>query len=199
MIIVAVCVGVEGVLQLADLGLIDVPRLRQWVYFNGSFFAGLLYDWRPNFPGQPFTMFVTYPFVHTGALHLALNMITLVIIGRDVIDRAGPARFAAIYAVSALGGAVAFGLLGPVVSPMVGASGALFGLAGAVVAWGWRDRQLAGESLGPIYRILGLLFLLNLIPWWIMQGHLAWQTHLGGFIAGVLITVWFDRRDATDP
>lgn len=194
-----VCVGVEVTLQLSDRGLIDVPRLRQWVYYNGSFFAGLWRGWRPNFDWQPVTMFVTYAFVHAGLLHLVLNMITLVVIGREVIDRAGPWRFAVIYGLSALGGGVAFAALGPVLTPMVGASGALFGLAGAAVVWGWRDRSEAGESLGPIYRILGLLFLLNLIPWWVMQGHLAWQTHLGGFIAGALITLWFDRQPSPDP
>lgn len=193
--ILGICVAVELALLLGDHGILDIPRLRQRVYYGGGFFAGLLQGWRPNFAAQPVTMFVTYAFVHAGVVHLVLNMITLVIAGRLVVERVGELRFLAIYATSAIGGALAFGFLGPILVPMVGASGALFGLAGAVVAWGWRDRREAGETLVPVYRVLGLLILLNLLPWWFMQGHLAWQTHLGGFLAGALLALRLDTPD----
>ncbi len=181
-----VCVAIEATLQLADAGLIPVPRLRQTVYEYGGFWPGLLRDWRPNFPGQAAAMFLTHAVLHAGALHLAVNMVTLVSLGREVVRRAGQGRFLAVYALSVLGGGVGFGLLAPTLRPMVGASGALFGLAGALAAWEWTARRDEGLPQGPVVRFVLFLAGLNLVLWWAMRGQLAWETHLGGFVAGAL-------------
>ena len=108
--------------------------------------AGLLDSWRPNYPGQPAAMFASYGFLHGGAFHLLVNMITLVSLGPPVIERVGQWRFAVIYAASLLGGAVGFALLSSAVQPMVGASGALFGLAGVLTGWEYTARRLARED-----------------------------------------------------
>jgi membrane associated rhomboid family serine protease len=129
-------------------------------------------------------MFVTYGFLHGGFFHLAVNMITLVSLGQPVIERVGQVRFAAIYAVSLLGGAAGFALLSSAVQPMVGASGALFGLAGVLTGWEYTARRLAREGIGPVLKVVGLLIVLNLVMYWAMDGRLAWETHLGGFLAG---------------
>lgn len=183
-IIASICVSVEAVLLLGDLGVFDEPRLRLLAYEYGGFWPGLLQDWRPNYVGQPQLMFFTYGFLHSGIVHLAVNMVTLVSLGAAVAERVGSLRFAAIYAISILGGAAGFALLSTGLRPMVGASGALFGLAGAVTAWEYLDRRDLGETLTPVLRILAILFILNVVLWWAMNGLLAWQTHLGGFLAG---------------
>jgi membrane associated rhomboid family serine protease len=183
-LIAGVCVAVEMGLQLADAGLLPVSRLRALAYEYGGFWPGLLRDWRPNFPGQPVAMFVTYAFLHAGVLHLAMNTLTLVSLGSEVVRRVGPRRFLAVYGLSVLGGAVGFGLLAPTLRPMVGASGALFGLAGALAAWEWLDRRDDGVPRGPVVRFVLFLVVLNVGLWWAMQGQLAWETHLGGFVAG---------------
>jgi membrane associated rhomboid family serine protease len=67
---------------------------------------------------------------------------------------------------------------------MVGASGALFGLVGALVAWDTAERRALRLTLRPVLRILVILAAMNLVLWWAMNGQLAWQTHLGGFLAG---------------
>jgi membrane associated rhomboid family serine protease len=188
------CIAIEATLQLADLGLIQMPRLRLAVYEYGGFWPGLLRDWRPNFPGQPVVMFATYALLHAGALHLVVNMMTLWSLGREVVARVGPRRFLAIYALSALGGAVAFGLLAPTLRPMVGASGALFGLAGALAAWEWQARRDEGLPTGPVLRFVALLVLLNVVLWWAMQGQLAWETHLGGCLAGAAAALALRER-----
>lgn len=180
------CIVIELALQLADHGVIPVPRLRLAVYEYGGFWPGLLRDWRPNFPGQGIAMFATYALLHAGALHLVVNMLTLWSLGRETVARVGPGRFLTIYALSALGGAVAFGLLAPTLRPMVGASGALFGLAGALAAWEWQARRNEGLSTGPVLRFVGLMVLLNVVLWWAMRGQLAWETHLGGCLAGAV-------------
>ena len=93
-------------------------------------------------------MFLSYAFLHGGLLHLGMNMITLWTLGQAVIDRVGQLRFSLLYAGTALGGAAGYGLLAEGVQPMVGASGALFGLAGALLAWAYIDRFVARRPSG---------------------------------------------------
>ncbi|MGI3212802.1 rhomboid family intramembrane serine protease [Roseovarius tibetensis] len=187
--ILAICVLVEVVLQGADHGLWGSLRWRGLAYQNGGFWRGLLDNWRPNYPSQPAVMFASYGFLHGGALHLLVNMITLASLGRVVIERVGQWRFAAIYAASLLGGAAGFALLSSAVQPMVGASGALFGLAGVLTGWEYTARRRMRAPTGPVLRVVLLLVGLNLVMYWAMAGGLAWQTHLGGFVAG-WIAAW---------
>lgn len=168
----------------ADLGFVGPPRLRTLAYDYGGFWPGLLRDWRPNYTLQPWAMFLTYGFLHAGPLHLGVNLVTLGSIGAVVANRAGSWRFLLIYGAALLGGAVGFGLLASTLHPMVGASGALFGLVGALLAWAWAERAPGRLGAWPVVRAVLLLALLNLVMWWVMDGQLAWQTHLGGFLAG---------------
>lgn len=85
--LIAVCCLIEAILSLGDLGVWGVPRFRQAVYEYGGFWAGLLGDWKPNYPLQPWLMFLTYGFLHSGPLHLAVNMVTLYSLGRPVLNR----------------------------------------------------------------------------------------------------------------
>ena len=188
--ILVICVVVEVLLQGADHGLWGSPRWRGLAYQNGGFWRGLLDNWRPNYDAQPVVMFATYGFLHGGAVHLLVNMITLVSLGQMVIERVGQLRFVLIYMLSLLGGAVGFALLSTAVQPMVGASGALFGLAGVLTGWEYTARRLAREGIRPVLRVIGLLTLLNVIMYWAMDGNLAWETHLGGFLAGWAAGWW---------
>ena len=121
----------ELILQAADHGLIGSARWRPLAYQNGAFWAGLLHDWHPNYTAQPWVMFLSYSALHGGFSHLAGNLAALLVLGAIVVDRVGSRGFLVLWGLSALGGSVAFGVLSTSQQPMVGASGALFGLAGA--------------------------------------------------------------------
>lgn len=174
----------ELVLSAADWGLIGSPRWRPLAYQNGAFWAGLLRNWHPNYAAQPAVMFLSYAFLHGGLLHLAGNMLALLGFGTAVIERTGNGGFLAIYLLSALGGGLGFGLISTSAQPMVGASGALFGLAGAMVCWDWQERRAARRPLWPVLRAVLGYMALNLALWAALAGQLAWEAHLGGFIAG---------------
>ena len=184
--LIGLCCGVELVLIAADYGLVGSPRWRGLAYQNGAFWAGLLYNWRPNYTGQPVLMFFTYAFLHSGFGHLAGNMLTLFFLGSIAQERVGQRGLVALYSISAIGGAVAFAILSSSPQPMVGASGALFGLAGAWQYWEWIDRCRTGRRPWVVGRTVLGLVLLNVVLWIWMAGGLAWETHLGGFIAGWL-------------
>lgn len=192
--LVMACAAVEFLLLGSDLDLWGTARLRQTAYEWGGFWPGLLSGWPPNFTGQPMAMFVTYAFLHGGPGHLVVNMITLWSLGQGVIARIGPGRFLGLYAGATLGGAAGYALLAETVRPMVGASGALFGLAGALLAWAYVDRFTARIGLWPVAQMGLFLIAMNLAMYWALDGQLAWQTHLGGFVAGWILALLIDPR-----
>ena len=127
-------------------------------------------------------------------MHLALNMITLVSLSFPVTDRVGASRYLLIYGFSILGGAAGYALLSDSFRPMVGASGALFGLAGAILAWDYVDRFNLQARLWPVARAVALLIALNIALYYAMDRLLAWEAHLGGFIAGWIAALLIDPR-----
>ncbi|MEM6637481.1 MAG: rhomboid family intramembrane serine protease [Pseudomonadota bacterium] len=194
LVIVIICSTIELAFICSDFGLIGPPGLRSLGYQYGGFWPGLLRDWQPNYTAQAQTMFFTYAFLHGGIVHLIVNMVTLFSLGRVVIERVGHWRFLVLYLATAIGGAAGYGLIGDHFRPMVGASGALFGLAGAFVAWEYVDRFTARIGLWPVARGVAFLILLNVVLWWAMDGQLAWETHLGGFLSGWLVATILDPR-----
>ena len=192
--IIGLCCLIETALVAADLGLIGSRLWRSQAYQFGGFWPGLLRDWQANYPTQPYAMFGSYAFLHGGWVHLVINMITLYSLGHAILDRVGRLGFLAVYLAAILGGAAGYGLLNTSPQPMVGASGALFGLAGAWVAWLYIDRFAAQIGLWPVARIVALLIAMNIVMWWAMDGQLAWQTHLGGFVAGWIMALLLDPR-----
>lgn len=187
--IFVLCLLPEAVLFGADLGLWGTGLWRQMAWQNGGFWIGLLGNWRVNYPGQAWLMFLSYGFLHGGIMHFAVNMMTLFSLGPPLAERFGAGRFLILYLLSSFGGAAAFALLSSSPQPMVGASGALFGLAGAHVAIAYRMSRARRTGLWPVMRAVLLLIGLNVVMWWAMAGQLAWETHLGGFVVGAALAL----------
>jgi membrane associated rhomboid family serine protease len=183
----------EIVLFGADQGWWASQSLRTTAYRLGAFWRPLLLEATPIYPGQPVFMFGTYAFLHGGAIHMIVNMIALASFGTAIVNRIGQKRFLVAYAVSALGGAVGFGLMSASNAPMVGASCALFGLLGVWVCWDYLDRRHFGDPLWVTLRAVVFLIVYNLVFWLILAGNLAWETHFGGFVAGWLMAVYWGR------
>jgi membrane associated rhomboid family serine protease len=122
---------------------------------------------------------LTGGFLHFGPVHLLFNMMALWVIGRDVEAALGHARFLAVYAVSLLGGSTAVMLLSTPQSNVAGASGAVFGLMGALAVLLRRLRVPLGQVGGLIAVNLAITFLLPGIS---VAGH------LGGLATGAAAT-----------
>jgi membrane associated rhomboid family serine protease len=187
---IAVYCGIEAVLQGADHRLWGSVLWRPLAYQYGGFWAGLMRGgWLANYPGQTGAMFVTHSFLHAGLSHLLGNMITLAALANLLAGRMGRAEFAALWLLSAVAGGFVFGLLGPASQPMVGTSGALFGLVGLLLVREAQARRADGASrlsvLATVLAWLAGLAALNLGFWWLQNGILAWQAHLGGFLMGL--------------
>jgi membrane associated rhomboid family serine protease len=130
----------------------------------------------------------TAAFLHADLMHILFNMWALSLFGPPLERDAGSGPFAAMYAASALAGGAAFYVLGDPGGVAVGASGAIFGLFGAWLAGFWRHRHTAAGRAG-LNQLLLLLGINAALP--LLIPRIAWQAHLGGFLAGILIaTVW---------
>ncbi|HEU0223092.1 MAG TPA: rhomboid family intramembrane serine protease [Paracoccaceae bacterium] len=180
-------VAIELVLTAADSGLIGARHWRAAAIalfgFQEAVFDGSA---REYWPGERWAMLVTHAFLHGGLVHLAMNVVVLLSLGKLVTARVGGVRTVALLFLTAIGGGLVFGLIGPAQSQMVGASGAVFGFIGLWQYGDWRFRLRHGLTLRPVVSlILGLAFA-NLLIWWMLRGGLAWEAHLGGFLAG-----WF--------
>lgn len=120
---------------------------------------------------------VTSGFLHFGLIHLAFNMLALWIVGRDLETVLGRGRFLALYMVSMLGGAAAVMLFSAPNVRVAGASGAVFGLFGAIVVVLRRLRR----SPGPILGIIAINVAISFLP------QISLQAHVGGLVVGAAV------------
>src|ERR1700761_2433511 len=118
-----------------------------------------------------------------GFLDILFNMWALVAVGPSLWQLLGRARFLAVYLLSAIGGGVAFFLIGQPNVLALGASGAIFGLFGA---WLVVSRKLRLDIRGII-----TIIAINLAFSFFYRSTIAWQDHIGGLVVGVLATVAF--------
>ena len=140
--------------------------------------------------GQPWRL-VTHAFLHGGVLHLLLNLIALIWIGPALELAMGSLRFAALYLISATGGAVAVTLVNSPMQFVLGGSGALFGMFGAAVALHARSgRHMVAFLDQQRPRQLISLIVFNLLFGFLVPG-ISNAAHIGGLIAGFCLTIAF--------
>ena len=136
---------------------------------------------------------VTAGFLHGGLLHILMNSWVLFDLGASVEELYGPSRMLVIYFVANVGGFYLSALWAP--GPSVGASAALFGLIGAMIAVGVRHRSALGDAVKGLYirwAIYGLLF--GLLP------GVDNAAHVGGLATGfVMAYIAGQPRRANSP
>jgi membrane associated rhomboid family serine protease len=156
---------------------------------GGSLYAKLWLD-APQFHDGGWWRLVTTMFLHASVLHIAFNMFALWVIGRPVEQHLGTARYIGLYLVSGLAGSAGALLQTPGVT--VGASGAIFGILGAMLVIEWQATgRLGGNAM--------TLIVINLVISFAIPG-ISWGGHVGGLIGGILVTLayahWSDRGRA---
>ena len=127
-------------------------------------------------------------FVHVGAGHLAVNCLSLLIMGGLLEKLVGHSRFSFIYIGSGISGSSFSYLMIPFLGVGAGASGAIFGCVGALAGYFIVNRKSMGEmgkqNLNAVLILAGINFAFG----YIVPGIDNWA-HLGGFIAGVILGI----------
>ncbi|MEV5272171.1 rhomboid family intramembrane serine protease [Streptomyces werraensis] len=121
---------------------------------------------------------VTSMFTHEEIWHIGFNMFSLWLLGGPLEQHLGRARYLALYLISGLAGSALTYLLAGGSTASLGASGAVFGLFGATAVLMRRLRY----DMRPIIALLAI----NLVITFSWAG-IAWQAHIGGLVAGVVI------------
>jgi len=217
LILIAILVGVHVLFLLAG------EDWQVWSLYAFSFIPARISGGAP-FPaiwGSQVWSFVTYALLHADMMHLFFNSLWLLVFGSVVARRLGPLKFLVLACVSTIMGAVATLLTHwGEVAIVIGASGAVSGLMAAAIPLMYG----AGLRLGDTYRMdiatvrplrpLEILtnrraFIFTLIwmavtlfsgasGWtgasFIEDGRIAWEAHIGGFVAGLIALYWLDRN-----
>ena len=181
--------------------------------------AVLAVDTLPGGLGADVWTFVTYALLHGDLTHLAINVIWLLPFGTAVARRFGSARFLALFAASAAAGAGVHLLTHPgELLPMIGSSAAVSGFMAAAIRFVFQAGGPLGVFRGgeaPIYHVpavplrealrdprilaflvvwfgLNALFGVGSVGFLGVDQPVAWQAHIGGFLAGLLLFPLFD-------
>jgi len=145
------------------------------VPLNGLFYRWQLVPFRV-YDGEYYRL-ITAAFLHLSLLHIGSNMLALFFVGPPLERLLGRWRFLAVYLISALGGSAAIYAFGAVNVPVVGASGAIFGLFGACM--------VLVRRLGLDLQWLIGIIVLNFVFTFSIPG-ISKLGHIGGFVAGCL-------------
>lgn len=138
---------------------------------------------------------ITPVFLHANVFHIFMNSYVLYALGPNVEQAFGSRRFVAMYLVAGfLGNAVSFAI--PPDVPSLGASGAVFGMAGVLLIYLYRRRRSAfvAQYLRSILFFIGI----NLALGFLFRG-IDNAAHIGGLISGIILGLGFDREDALGP
>ena len=120
---------------------------------------------------------ITVALTHAGLLHLGFNMYALMVLGNPLEAAFGTRKLLLVFFFSLLTGSLTSAYFASATSYSVGASGAIFGLFGAMVIVGNR----IGAEVRSIYVIIGINFAIGFI-----LGGIDWKAHLGGLIGGLI-------------
>ena len=148
---------------------------------------------------EPWTL-ITYQFLHGGTTHIFFNMLALFFFGPRLETRLGNRHFIALYLISGLIGAIVHILYtlvsaGGLYVPMVGASGAVYGVLLAYASFWPRDKVLIWFVIPVEVRVLVIGFtVISLFSGLRGGGNIAHFAHLGGFLGGWLYLRWKEWR-----
>ncbi len=185
-LIVLNVIGFLWELTVAGPGMLSGGGNIERVLQEGSLFpAAVLQD------GQWWRI-VTSAFMHGNLLHIGVNMLSLWYLGRFIEYALGPWRMLFVYLVSLVCAGLGVVYFSAPLVPTVGASGAIFGLFGALFALGLK---LGGEPGMQLVRSNVGILVINLIITFAVPG-ISWQAHVAGLLAGFIVTyaIYFPPR-----
>lgn len=162
--------------------------LLMYIFGNGSTNIMTLLNFGASYPplvrGGEYWRLISSSFLHIGIVHLVLNMYALYIIGSQLEGFLGRTKYLVVYLGSAiLGNLLSILFLGNSIS--AGASGAIFGLFGSLLYFGYHYRIYLGNVL---HSQLIPILIINFILGFVLSG-IDIYSHIGGFVGGLLITM----------
>lgn len=184
----------KPIVTYAIMGICILLFAMMYLFGNGSNDTYTLINFGANLDlltkgGEYYRLF-TCMFLHIGIMHLLCNMYSLYIIGKEVESLYGKWKFLIIYTISGICGSI----LSLAFSPntvSAGASGAIFGLLGALLYFGYYYRTYLGATIKS--SVLPVI-IINLIIGFLSPG-IDNAAHIGGLVAGILLSMMLGVPD----
>jgi membrane associated rhomboid family serine protease len=219
--VLAMLVIVHGVRVLLLSEQQDIEFLLTFAFIPARYDSSVVLGGEIPGGGADVWTFLTYSLIHANWTHLGVNSVWLLPFGSAVARRFGALRFLAFFAVTAAAGAALhLATHAGEQFPMIGASAAISGTMAAAMRFAFQRGGpigMLGRADESAYRVpaislrgmlsdarvllfLGVWFGINLIfgigslPITGSEQSVAWQAHIGGFIAGMLLFSWFDPK-----
>ncbi|KUF09247.1 rhomboid family intramembrane serine protease [Pseudoponticoccus marisrubri] len=191
-----VLAGIEGAFALADRGLLGGAGGVGWRIeaLNRFGFSGRVMDWMlqtGQTPAEHLVRFLAYPFVHASFSHALFAMVILLAMGKLVAESLGTLAFVAIFMISALAGALAYGLLLDDPRLLVGAYPPVYGLIGGYTFLLWTGLGAMGQARYRAFTLIGFLLGIQLIFGVLFGGGSDWVADVAGFATGFFLSFLF--------
>jgi len=187
----------EGLAQLSDRGWFGVLDLRGLMISYGAFWDFLFPPGAVHqalFPGQSYSMLLTHAFLHAGTIHVLMNAVIFIALGKTLAVYFGLRLVMLTMLLGAVSSGVAFGLLESTAAPMVGASGVVFAFIGLWLQASRSELKRLGRPGRSTASVMMSLIVIHVLLHVFMGGQIAWQAHLGGFVAGYFLMPWLIDR-----
>jgi len=187
----------EGLAQLSDRGWFGVLDLRGLMISYGAFWDFLFPPGAVDqalFPGQSYSMLMTHAFLHAGTIHVLMNTVIFIALGKTLAVYFGLRLVMLTMLLGAVSSGVAFGLLESTAAPMVGASGVVFAFIGLWLQASRSELKRLGRPGRSTASVMMSLIVIHVLLHVFMGGQIAWQAHLGGFVAGYFLMPWLIDR-----
>lgn len=220
-LVVGVTIGLLFLIHLAA-ELVLTPESYRNFFLQFGYIAqrDLLPDeFRGGELARYYTLF-SHAFLHAGWQHLLFNIAWLAVFGSPIARRYGNLGFFGVFFFGSASGAIVFAFFtGAQFSVLIGASGAVSALIGGATRFVFQPVQtLVDEDTGQVHILgrklatlteivknkrslsfagfwLGLNIVFGLMPGLMgVEGAIAWQAHLGGYLAGYMMVAWLERR-----
>ncbi|MDD3292873.1 MAG: rhomboid family intramembrane serine protease [Candidatus Pacebacteria bacterium] len=164
-------------------------------YFNNYAFS-----FRDLFNGSLYTI-LTSMFLHGSILHLLGNMLFLWVFGRNIESKIGSFKFIVFYLLCGIISVLAYALMEDRGNALIGASGAISGVLGAYLILFPRNKIRAVVPIIVFWTTASIPAFVFIIIWFVIQllslgsdDMVAYSSHIGGFIAGMLLIKKFVKR-----
>jgi membrane associated rhomboid family serine protease len=175
---IATLVAGEGQYPFGDFHLLVVDKF--------TYYLGLIPYY---FAERPWTL-ITAMFIHADFWHFFFNMIVLFFFGRALSNLVGQNKLLLVYFIGGIAGNALYLLLGDSLSIAVGASGAVYAVAGALTMIAPRIRVLLYFIVPvPLWVVVLVFFVI-----WSFVPGVAWEAHIGGLVVGLIAGYFYRKR-----
>lgn len=186
-------IAVEAMFNLGAHGLIGGPGAVGWrlAAFEDYAFSGQVLDWMiatGRYPPEQLARFVSYGFLHANFTHALFVVVFILALGKMVGEIFSAWAVLAVYFMSGIVGALAYGLLLDDPTPLIGGYPSVYGLIGAFTFLLWVNLAMVGANQYRAFTLIGFLLGIQLLFGLLFGGGNDWVADIAGFACGFVLS-----------